>query len=150
MTLDQYLNIYVSEYNHHRILKWLSPDYKQYVIVVENNSNELIYPRSIYSDQIANNLYIANKNRIHRWSVNLNKSEIVMQDTTIKLISNRTSIHGLDIIGYSHTGDASIDSKSTLTADFYNLEEIYLDKTNGDLYVADSGLNRIHKYAIKN
>ncbi|CAF1063720.1 unnamed protein product [Adineta steineri] len=171
MTLDQYLNIYVTEYNHHRIIKWLSPDYEQYVIVVENNSNELSYPRSIYFDQIANNLYIANKNRIHRWSVNLNKSEIVMQggsfypngieydchgnlyisqDTTIKLISNRTSIHGLDIIGYSHPGDASIYSKSTSTADFYNPEGIYLDKTNGDLYVADSGLNRIHKYAIKN
>lgn len=169
MTLDENLNIFVSEYNHHRIIKWLSSDYKRNVIVVENNSNELVYPRSIYFDEMANNLYIATKNRIHRWSVTFNKGEIVMQggsfypngieydchgnlyisqDKTIKLISNRTSIHGLDIIGFPHPGD--IDSKSTSTADFYNPEGIYLDKTNGDLYVADSGLNRIQKYTIKN
>ncbi|CAF4180399.1 unnamed protein product [Adineta steineri] len=45
-------------------------------------------------------------------------------DTTIILISNRTNIHGLDFIGHSHPGNATIDSKSTSTADFYNPEDI--------------------------
>ncbi|CAF1510995.1 unnamed protein product [Adineta steineri] len=169
MKLDQYFNIYVSEFNHHRIVKWLAPDYDQYLIVVENNENQFIYPRSIYIDEKTNNLYVANQNRIQRWSMNSKESKIVMQGgascpngieydchgnlyisqgTTIKLINNKTDLRGFIIIGVDY--DFGMQAARTSTDFLYNPEGIYLDKTNGDFYLADSGFNRIQKFTIKN
>ncbi|CAF1398812.1 unnamed protein product [Adineta steineri] len=167
MTLDQNLNIYISEFNYHRIVKWLSPNYDRYVIIGENNKKTLSFPRSIYIDEVTNNLYIADRNRIQRWSTNSNESEIVMQggslcpngieydshgnlyisqDKTIKLINNTTDLEGIDIIGIQDY--PNMDANFETTANLYTPEGIYLDKTNGDFYVADSDFNRIIKFTI--
>jgi hypothetical protein len=63
MDLDDNLNIYISEYNNHRFVKWLAPTYKNYLVVAGNGSsgskmNQLKYPRGIYLDQTNNDLYI--------------------------------------------------------------------------------------------
>lgn len=49
MTLDSNLNIYVSKQDNHRVVKWLSPTYKYFVIVAGNGTegaemNQLAYP----------------------------------------------------------------------------------------------------------
>ena len=39
MDLDDQLNIYVLESNHHRIVKWLAPTYKEYVVVAGDGTS---------------------------------------------------------------------------------------------------------------
>ncbi|CAF0933276.1 unnamed protein product [Adineta steineri] len=168
MSLDENFNIYVSEYNHHRIVKWLSPNYEQYLIIVGNDKNQLTYPRSIYIDQITNDLYVADKNQIQRWLNNSNESKIVMQggllcprgieydchgnlyisqDKTIKLINNKTNLAGIDIIGIQFYFHWVLNSRKT--DELSNPEGIYLDKTNGDLYVVDPSFNLVEKFTTK-
>jgi sugar lactone lactonase YvrE len=174
MSLDENLNIYISEFNKHRVVKWLAPDYKDYLIVAGNGTpssevNRLFYPRSIFIDKFTNDLYVADTNRIQRWSANSAIGEIVMQggdicpggiecdchgniyvsqDTTIKLINQLTGLKGTDIIGIKY--DRLMRERPNTTEYLYYPEGIYLDKSNGDFYVADSGFNRIQKYIIKN
>ncbi|CAF0800573.1 unnamed protein product [Adineta steineri] len=166
MSLDEDFNIYVSEYNNHRIVKWLSPNYNNYLIIVVEN--QLTYPKSIYIDQKTNNLYVADKNRIQCWINNSNKSQIVMQggsvcpnaieydchgnlyisqDRTIKLINQNTGLPGIDIIGIQSYSQWVQNFRKN--DDFSYPEGIYLDKTNGDLYVTDSSFNLIEKFTIE-
>ncbi|UJR34656.1 hypothetical protein I4U23_027433 [Adineta vaga] len=174
MSLDKDLNIFISESNKHRVVKWLAPYYKNYLIIAGNGIssteiNQLSYPRYIFIDQFTNDLYVADTNRIQRWSNNSIKSEIIMQDgdicpngiecdchgniyisqdKTIKLINQLTGLKGIDIIGISYEG--SLDERSNTTEYLFYPEGIYLDKFNGDLYIADSGFNRIQKNTIIN
>ncbi|CAF1295549.1 unnamed protein product [Adineta ricciae] len=51
MSLDRNSNIYISEFNSHRVVKWLAPNYKTYLIVAGNRTassevNRLFYPRT--------------------------------------------------------------------------------------------------------
>ncbi|UJR12427.1 hypothetical protein I4U23_016603 [Adineta vaga] len=169
MSLDQDFNIYISEYNYHRIVKWLSPNYEQYLIIVNNDKNQLIYPRSIYIDQSTNNLYVADKNRIQCWFKNSNQFEIVMQggsvcpngiefdchgnlyisqDRTIRIINQNTGLSGIDIIEIQSY--YQWDSYFRKNDDSSHPEGIYLDRTNGDLYIVDSSFNLIEKFTIEN
>ncbi|UJR19207.1 hypothetical protein I4U23_022337 [Adineta vaga] len=72
----------------------------------------------------------------------------ISQGTTIKLINNKTSLRGIDIIGVQY--DFRLQANSRQTDYLYNAEGIYLDKTNGDFYLVDSGFNRIQKFTITN
>lgn len=174
MSLDGNLNIYISEFNNHRVVKWLAPNYNNYLVVAGNGTpssevNRLFYPRSIFIDKFTDDLYVADTNRIQRWSANSTIGKIVMQGgdicpggiecdchrniyvsqgKTIKLINQLTGLNGVDIIGVQY--DQPISRLSNTTEYLYYPEGIYLDKYNGDFYVADSGFNRILKYTLKN
>ncbi|CAF1279696.1 unnamed protein product [Adineta ricciae] len=174
MSLDENLNIFISEFNNHRVVKWLAPNYKDYLVVAGNGTassevNRLSYPRSIFIDHFTNDLYVADGNRIQRWSKNSTKGEIILQngdicpsgiecdchgniyisqDKTIKLVNQFTGLTGVDIIGKPYEG--SMDERSNTTEYLFYSEGIYLDKFNGDLYIADSGFKRIQKNILIN
>lgn len=67
VSMDSELNIYTSEYDNHRVLKWLSPNYTEAVTIAGNgtdgyytdNIHLLSYPEKIYIDPYTNDLYIA-------------------------------------------------------------------------------------------
>ncbi|CAF4173529.1 unnamed protein product, partial [Rotaria sordida] len=74
--LDFELNIYISEWENHRVVKWLAPKYEKYMIVAGNGSsgseqNQLNYPQGIYVDNNGS-LFIADtkNNRIQKWLQN--------------------------------------------------------------------------------
>lgn len=177
MTLDSDLNIYVSELANHRVVKWLSPDYEQYLVVAGNGTrgyelNQLASPKGIYLDPVNNDLYVVDEHRIQRWpsgssigqTVGLTGTQYpydiqpdchgnlyVAVDNTIKLFSRSiktTGLEGLVLIGVSS------DDKSTKYTNINELlsypQGIYFDMKNGDLYVADTGFDRIQKFSINN
>jgi sugar lactone lactonase YvrE len=177
MTLDLDLNIYVSESANHRVVKWLSPDYEEYLVVAGNGIpgyelNQLTSPKGIYLDLVNNDLYVADEHRIQRWpsrssigqTVGLTGVQYpqdiqrdchgnfyVTVDDTIKLFSQSvetTGLEGLVLVGVP-SNDKSV-KYTNITELLLNPQGIYLDMKNGDLYVADTGLHRIQKFSINN
>lgn len=175
MTLDLDLNIYVSEMANHRVVKWLSPDYEQYVVVAGNGIrgyelNQLASPQGIYLDLTNNDLYVADSDRIQRWPSGSSVGQTmgltglkspqgiqrdchgnfyVAVDNTIKLFSQSVGITGLEgvvLVGVP-SNDRSV-KYTNITELLLEPKGIYLDMKNGDLYVADSQFYRIQKFSI--
>jgi len=178
MDLDYNRNIYVSEYENHRVVKWLSPKYDDYIVVAGNGKqgkllNQLTNPRGIYINKINNDLYIADYNRIQLWTSGSTIGKTIVrgpffspydikQDCygnlyvtddythTVRLFGQSvedTGLEGVTIVGTPYDGKYSSLRRNT-TDHLYSPQGLYLDDTNGDLYVADSNFQRILKTSV--
>jgi hypothetical protein len=176
MDLDHNRNIYVSEYENHRVVKWLSPKYDDFIVVAGSDGrgtqlNQLTNPRGIYINKINNDLYIADSHRIQLWpsespigqtvaSTYFQSISSIICDChgnlyttddntyTIRLFGQSiedTGVEGLIIVGVPYT---AYWMRRDATDQLNFPGGLYLDDETGDLYVADSGFNRILKMSI--
>jgi DNA-binding beta-propeller fold protein YncE len=178
MDFDNHRNIYVSEYENHRVVKWLSPNYDEFIVVAGNGKqgkllNQLTNPRGIYINKINNDLYIADYNRIQLWTSGSTIGKTIVRTPffspygikldsygnlyvtddythTVQLFSQSvedTGLEGITIFGTLYTG-VYTTPLINITDHLNSPRGLYLDDTNGDLYVADSNFHRILKTSI--
>ncbi len=177
MDLDNHRNIYVSEYENHRVVKWLSPNYDEFIVVAGHGRkgkllNQLTNPRGIYINKRNNDLYIADYNRIQLWTSGSTIGKTIVrgpffspydikQDCygnlyvtddythTVRLFGQSvedTGLEGVTIVGTPY--DIRREVPRNTTDHLYSPQGLYLDDTNGDLYVADSNFHRILKTSV--
>ena len=173
MDLDDQLNIYVSESDHHRVIKWLAPNYNEYVVVAGDGlpgskMTELYSPRGIYLDPSNNDLYVLDSMRIQLWPAGSTIGQTVLESGSFHPIKIKRDCHGnfyiLDNGSVRLFGSflelATLKSEILLglprddpsaqqssMADFFgNLVDMYLDMENGDLYVLDDTSTQVRKY----
>ncbi|CAF4949204.1 unnamed protein product, partial [Rotaria sp. Silwood1] len=175
---DNHRNIYVSETENHRIVKWLSPNYDEFIVVAGNGKpgkllHQLTSPRGIYINKINNDLYIADYKRIQLWTSGSTIGKTIVRTSffspydikqdrysnlyvtddvshTIQLFSQSieaTGLEGITIFGIPKKRTYK-DGLINATDYLYGPKGLYLDDTNGDLYVADSNFHRILKISI--
>ncbi|CAF1393935.1 unnamed protein product [Adineta steineri] len=169
ISLDWNLNIFTSEYNNGRVVKWLTPFYENYSVVagngtIGNQANQLNSPRAIYLHYINDDLYIMDEgnNRTQRWSSGAKAGITVAEDVTnsvdiaVDCHNNLYIVDGLhSIIKYygstAITGLEGITIISTHNTDsiygLNRLKAIAFDSTNGNIYIANS-YNSIKSYFI--
>ena len=178
MTLDQNRNIYVSESENHRVVKWLSPKYDDFIVVAGSNRqgtqpNELSNPKGIYLNPVNNDLYVVDSYRIQLWPAESSIAQTVTPTYFQSISSITGDCHGnLYVIDYD-TSTIRLFSQSIEDTGVEGLiiigvphrydwvEEytnttvrliypvgLYLDDETGDLYVADSGFIGILKMSI--
>lgn len=173
MDLDDQLNIYVSESNHHRVIKWLAPNYNEYAIVAGDGTpgsrmNQLDSPRGIYLDPWNNDLYILDSMRIQLWPAGSTIGQTILESSSLQpkrlkrdchgnfyILDQRsvklfgsilelTTLKGEILVG-SATNDLSVQKLNEI--DYFNYPtDMYLDMENGDLYILDRVRNQVRKY----
>ncbi|CAF1361079.1 unnamed protein product [Didymodactylos carnosus] len=118
--VDSNENIYVTDRDNYRVMKWTSGNASSGTIVVNQRNVQLNMPYGIYLDEISNSVYISDS-AIH---------------TIMKLVlgaSNGTIIAGIS--GISGSNSTLMNSPTSITFDQY-----------GNLYVADSQNHRVQMF----
>ncbi|CAF4087395.1 unnamed protein product, partial [Rotaria sp. Silwood1] len=178
MVLDYNRNIYVSENENHRIVKWLSPKYNDFIIVAGSNrpgtqSHELSNPRGIYLNPVNNDLYVSDSNRVQLWPSESLIGQTVVPSYFRSIFSITRDCHGNLYVIDDYTHIIRLFSQSNedtgmqgliivgvpYEGDRMNIDKngtdylgapkgLYLDDETGDLYIADAGFHRILKMSI--
>ncbi|CAF1475144.1 unnamed protein product, partial [Didymodactylos carnosus] len=168
ISMDSDFNIYTSDYDNHRIIKWFSPNYTDSLIVTENltpdtyDPNRILFPINIYINPFDNDeLFILNQKgyggwlkwdmrnsngTIAAWKWNGHRSSGGFQ---LDCNGNIFITDGSDYVQFFRstleTGINGVD----LTAKVNDkLVSLALDPTTGDLYVLGKYLKRIQKFKL--
>jgi DNA-binding beta-propeller fold protein YncE len=178
MDLDYNRNIYVSEFENHHVVKWLSPKYDDYIVVAGSNrqgteSYALTNPQGIYLNPINNDLYVSDAHRVQLWPSESLRGQTVVPSFFPSIFTITRDCHGnLYVVDdYEHVirlfsqsiEDTGIEGISIVgvpydgyfphidanRTDYLSFPRgLYLDDETGDLYIADVGFNRILKMSI--
>ena len=127
VALDSYGNLYVSDAAYHRVMKWPRNSTVGILVAgipgVPGNSNQLLNsPYGLHLDENNSYLYIADlgNNRIQRYSLG-------------------TAANGTTVAGGNGAGSNSDQLD--------NPHGVYVSKSNGDIYIADTLNHRIQRWS---
>ena len=178
IALDIRLNIYISEWNNHRVVKWLAPTYEKSIVVAGNGSsgseaNQLSYPQGIYVDG-SGDLFVADtkNNRIQNWPYGstdgIKLGELIENPVYITF----DCLHKLYIVGKTndrvvvyrtitknewygriilstHQDEYLMGERNETDMDnFYDFKAVSINSRNGDLYVLSAKRNRVDRFMI--
>ncbi|CAF3586403.1 unnamed protein product [Rotaria sp. Silwood1] len=160
--VDKKKNIYVTETENHRVVKYYAPVYSNYTIAAGNgiqgsDRSQLNLPFSIYLDEANSDLFVVDQKnrRIQKWSSDAKEGETIVSHLFAKARSVVPDCHG-NFIVYSRN-EAKLYNRFEITGfdgieilnSSVKFEAMAYDETNGDIYVLNIKRNNVIKYTIE-
>lgn len=119
--LDRHLNIWTSEYDNNRVLKWLAPSYENYTVVAGNGtegdaSNQLHHPTNIFINTINEELYVldSENDRVQKFLLNAEFATTVVENINLSY-GLTVDCHGNIYVLDTNTGVAKYFGSTAIT-----------------------------------